>query len=108
MDPRILLGLSAAAEDDLATRPSHHDGSEGDIIMTISPCSSSSCPRGLIRRRLRGGSLEIAARTTSSAWKGFVEVAGKPMPCWCRASAPASTIISTGVGPGRDPRRRPS
>ena len=29
IDPAILLGLSAAAEDDLAHRPSHHDAEEG-------------------------------------------------------------------------------
>ena len=26
VDPRLILGLEAAAEDDLAARPSHHDG----------------------------------------------------------------------------------
>ncbi|SHH61185.1 cobalamin biosynthesis protein CobW [Cognatishimia maritima] len=26
VDPRVILGLNAAAEDDLAARPSHHDG----------------------------------------------------------------------------------
>jgi cobalamin biosynthesis protein CobW len=29
IDPTVLLGLSAAAEDDLASRPSHHDMEEG-------------------------------------------------------------------------------
>jgi cobalamin biosynthesis protein CobW len=29
VDPVVLLGLSAAAEDDLAARPSHHDSEEG-------------------------------------------------------------------------------
>jgi cobalamin biosynthesis protein CobW len=29
VDPLVLLGLSAAAEDDLAARPSHHDTEEG-------------------------------------------------------------------------------
>ncbi len=28
IDPRVILGLSAAAEDDLAARPSHHDGED--------------------------------------------------------------------------------
>ena len=26
IDPRVVLGLEAAAEDDIDTRPSHHDG----------------------------------------------------------------------------------
>jgi len=28
IDPQVILGLNAAAEDDLAARPSHHDGEE--------------------------------------------------------------------------------
>lgn len=28
IDPNVILGLSAAAEDDLAARPSHHDGAD--------------------------------------------------------------------------------
>lgn len=28
VDPRVILGLGAAAEDDLAQRPSHHDGAD--------------------------------------------------------------------------------
>ena len=29
LDAKVLLGLNAAAEDDLAARPSHHDAEEG-------------------------------------------------------------------------------
>ncbi len=28
IDPRVILGLGAAAEDDLRARPSHHDGED--------------------------------------------------------------------------------
>ena len=28
IDPRVILGLGAAAEDDLDARPSHHDGAD--------------------------------------------------------------------------------
>ena len=28
IDPRVILGLNAKAEDDLAARPSHHDGAD--------------------------------------------------------------------------------
>jgi cobalamin biosynthesis protein CobW len=28
IDPAVILGLNAAAEDDLAARPSHHDGED--------------------------------------------------------------------------------
>ncbi len=30
VDPRVLLGLDASAEDDLANRPSHHDSHDGE------------------------------------------------------------------------------
>ena len=30
VDPRVVLGLNAAAEDDLAARPSHHDGRDAN------------------------------------------------------------------------------
>lgn len=30
LDPAVLLGIGAAAEDDLATRPSHHDAEDGN------------------------------------------------------------------------------
>jgi cobalamin biosynthesis protein CobW len=29
LDPEVLLGLSAGAEDDLPNRPSHHDAADG-------------------------------------------------------------------------------
>ena len=28
IDPRVILGLNSAAEDDIAARPSHHDGED--------------------------------------------------------------------------------
>jgi len=42
IDPRLILGLNAAAEDDIAARPSHHDGEE-IMSMTASPPSWSNC-----------------------------------------------------------------
>jgi cobalamin biosynthesis protein CobW len=78
IDSSVLLGLDAAAEDDLAGRPSHHDGlSEHD------------------HDDFDSAAFEIGAIADSDAWlcqladiaerhdvlriKGFVEVRGKPM-----------------------------
>ena len=78
IDSSIVLGLDAAAEDDLAARPSHHDG----LIEHDHDDFDSA-------------TFEIAAIADSDAWlsrltniaerhdvlriKGFVEVRGKPM-----------------------------
>ena len=78
VDATVLLGLGAAAEDDLAARPSHHDA-EGEhdhddfdtFVVTIPAVRD---PDALIDR--------LAAATRAHdilRVKGFVEVAGKPM-----------------------------
>ena len=78
IDPAILLGLSAAAEDDLAQRPSHHDAEEGhdhddfesfvvDIPATVDPAA--------LLTHLAG----VAERYDVLRMKGFIEVTGKPM-----------------------------
>jgi cobalamin biosynthesis protein CobW len=78
IDAAILLGLDAAAEDDLAQRPSHHDGlSEHDH----DDFDSAAFEIGAIAdsdawlHRLA----EIAERHDVLRIKGFVEVRGKPM-----------------------------
>ncbi len=78
LDPAILLGLGAAAEQDLDSRPSHHDGEDDhdhddfdSIVVKVSEIRSAVA---LLRR--------IAAATASHdvlRVKGFVPVAGKPM-----------------------------
>ena len=50
LDPAVLLGLGAAAEDDLAARPSHHDALDGahehdDFDSFAWPCRRSPHPR---------------------------------------------------------------
>ncbi len=78
IDPNVLLGVRAAAEDDLAARPSHHD-LEGEhnhndfdtFVVAIPPTRD---PDALIDR------LGEAARAHDILRiKGFVEVAGRPM-----------------------------
>jgi cobalamin biosynthesis protein CobW len=78
IDPAILLGLGAAAEDDLANRPSHHDGEEGhdhdDFESFVLDIAATSDPVSLLAR-LAG----VAEQHDVLRMKGFIEVVGKPM-----------------------------
>jgi cobalamin biosynthesis protein CobW len=78
IDPAILLGLEAAAEDDLAHRPSHHDA-EGqhdhdDFESFVVDLPPTSDPAGLIANLAAAADQFAVLRM-----KGFIEVAGKPM-----------------------------
>jgi cobalamin biosynthesis protein CobW len=78
IDPAILLGLVAAAEDDLAHRPSHHDTEDGHdhddfetfILDVAAPKDANS-----FVERLKS----VAADHDILRVKGFVEVEGRPM-----------------------------
>ena len=78
IDVDLLLGVKAAAEDDLEARPSHHD-SEGehdhdDFDTFVVTVPAARDPEALIDR------LSDATRAHDILRiKGFVEVAGKPM-----------------------------
>jgi cobalamin biosynthesis protein CobW len=78
IDPSILLGLSAAAEDDLAQRPSHHDGENGhdhdDFDTFVVEIQATSDPAGLLAHLAA-----VAGRHDVLRMKGFIEVAGKPL-----------------------------
>ena len=78
IDPAILLGLGAAAEDDLANRPSHHDAEEGhdhdDFESFVVDIPATSDPAALLTH-LAG----VAERHDVLRMKGFIEVDGKPM-----------------------------
>ena len=78
IDPDVLIGMNAAAEDDLDARPSHHDaGGEHDhddfdtFVVTIPAVRD---PDALIDRVVAATRAHDILRV-----KGFVEVAGKPM-----------------------------
>jgi len=78
VDPAIALGLEAGAEDDLASRPSHHDGSEAhdhddfdSFVVEVPPLAD---PADYVRRLA-----EITERHDVLRMKGFLDVAGKPM-----------------------------
>lgn len=78
VDPRILLGLGAAAENDLSNRPSHHDAEDGhdhdDFESFIVELAPANDPAELVARLTR-----VAAAHDVLRMKGFVEISGKPM-----------------------------
>jgi len=78
IDPRLILGLAASAEDDLAARPSHHDGDEehehddfASIVIELPEVSDIDALVGSIKRLAREQNILRA--------KGYLAVAGKPM-----------------------------
>lgn len=77
IDPAILLGLTAAAEDDLSQRPSHHDGlaahDHDDFDCAAFEIGAVADSDALLRQLG-----EIASRHDVLRIKGFVEVRGKP------------------------------
>jgi len=78
IDPAILLGLDAAAEDDLAARPSRHDGGiahdHDDFDSAVFETGAIDDPGALLRQLT-----DIATRHDVLRIKGFVEVRGKPV-----------------------------
>ena len=78
VDPKVLLGLEAAAEDDLDARPSHHDGVDDhdhDDFDTFSVEVADAPGAGELLRRLRAA----IARHGVLRVKGFAYVPGKDM-----------------------------
>ena len=79
VDLSVLLGLDAAAEDDLATRPSCHDAVDGehehdDFDSFSLPIPETTDPDALLRRLT-----EVAGTHDVLRMKGFVSVSGRPM-----------------------------
>ena len=78
IDPRVILGLGAAAEDDLAARPSHHDGEEAhdheDVDSIVVELPEQSNVAELVNRVER-----LARERSILRIKGYVAVSGKPM-----------------------------
>ncbi|WP_265501564.1 cobalamin biosynthesis protein CobW [Paracoccus beibuensis] len=78
IDPRLILGLGKAAEDDLAARPSHHDGADDheheDFDTVVIDLPEIADPADLTVRIAR-----LAAEQHILRVKGHVAVAGKPM-----------------------------
>ncbi len=87
LDPAILLGLGAAAEDDLANRPSHHDNEDDhdheDFESFVVAMPEQASADGVSQRLA-----VIAAEHDILRIKGFVAVRGKAM-----------RLLVQGVGP---------
>ncbi len=78
IDPRVILGLNAAAEDDLHARPSHHDGvgehEHDDFDSLVVDLPEQGDPEQLIEAVRR-----LARELNILRVKGYVAVSGKPM-----------------------------
>ncbi|MEP1521801.1 cobalamin biosynthesis protein CobW [Ascidiaceihabitans sp.] len=78
VDPRVILGLEAAAEDDMDARPSHHDGhhdhEHDDFESIVVDIPEVSDPAELVNR------IEAMAKDQNILRvKGYAAVTGKPM-----------------------------
>ena len=78
VDPRVILGLEAAAEDDMDARPSHHDGHDDhehddfdSIVVDIPEITDVAVLVAAIER--------LANEHDILRVKGYASVAGKPM-----------------------------
>ncbi len=78
LDPAVLLGLEAAAEDDLEARPSHHDADgehdHDDFDSFVLDVPALLDPDAWVDRLAR-----VAAAHDVLRMKGFLDVRGKPM-----------------------------
>ena len=78
IDAAVLLGLGAAAEDDLHARPSHHDGADDhdhdDFASFAVDLGEVAEPAPLL-----DGLRRVAAEHGILRVKGFAAIAGKPM-----------------------------
>lgn len=78
VDPRVILGLEAAAEDDLENRPSHHDGHDDhehddfdSIVVDLGEVEDVQA--------LQDAIVKMAKEQNILRVKGYVAVKGKPM-----------------------------
>ncbi|BAR60489.1 cobalamin biosynthesis protein CobW [Bradyrhizobium diazoefficiens] len=78
IDARVILGLGAAAENDLAARPSHHDGEEehehddfASVVIDLPEVGDVDALVASVQRLAREQNVLRA--------KGYIAVAGKPM-----------------------------
>jgi cobalamin biosynthesis protein CobW len=78
LDPAVLLGLGAAAEADLAARPSHHDAESehdhDDFETFILEVPQVEQPEDILERIAQAAQAHDILRV-----KGFADVKGKPM-----------------------------
>lgn len=79
IDPEIILGINAGAEDDLQSRPSHHDA-EGedhehdDFTSFVVTIPTADNPEILVKKLIQVANTHDILRI-----KGYVNIANKPM-----------------------------
>jgi cobalamin biosynthesis protein CobW len=87
ISPAVLLGLGAAAEADLAQRPSHHDAEDGhehnDFATLVLELPEQAAPEPLLAAIER-----LAREQNILRVKGHVAIAGKPMRLLVQAVGP--------------------
>ncbi len=78
VDPRVVLGIGAAAEDDLDARPSHHDGADDhehddfdSVVIEMDEIEDV--------KALEAAILRLAREQNALRVKGYIAVKGKPM-----------------------------
>jgi cobalamin biosynthesis protein CobW len=78
IDARLILGLEAAAENDLAARPSHHDGEDGhehddfaSVVIDLPEVGDIDAFVASVQR--------LAREQNVLRVKGYIAVAGKPL-----------------------------
>ena len=78
IDPRVVLGINAAAEDDLAARPSHHDGEDehdhDDFDTVVIDLPEQADPQTLAAKVARLAEAQKILRI-----KGHAAIEGKPL-----------------------------
>jgi cobalamin biosynthesis protein CobW len=78
IDPRVILGLQATAEDDLAARPSHHDGADehehDEFASIVIELPEITDVESLVRSMG-----QLAREQNILRAKGYLAVAGRPM-----------------------------
>ena len=103
IDPRVILGLNAAAEDDIAARPSHHDGEDDhehdDFDSVVIDLPEVTDPEALAAAIVRLAEEQHILRV-----KGHVAVVGKPMRLLVQAVG-ARVRLQYDRPWGADPRR---
>ena len=97
-----LLGLGAAAEDDLATRRSHHDAEDGahehdDFASFVAPIGETADPDALI-----GRILDVVRAHDILRVKGYAAVSGKAAPLLIEGGGPRIRREYVAAGVHRD------
>ncbi len=106
VDTMVLLGLDAAAEDDLAARPSHHDGEDGhdhdDFDSFVLSLEEAESPDALT-----AALAPVIAAHDVLRLKGFAAIRGKPMRLVVQAVGQRiQTYFDRDWRPGEDRRTR--